>query len=94
MSRPTNIRFRAKRLKDGKMIEGYYVQLHRSITETRPNGTIVKVGELIETPSSFGCDGCELKRHCRFGVELCRRGMGVFRFSQLLTDKINNDGNE
>lgn len=47
MSRPTNIRFRAKRLKDGKMIEGYYVQLHRAITETRPYGTIVKVGEQI-----------------------------------------------
>lgn len=47
MNKPTNIRFRAKRLKDGKMIEGCYVQLHYSITETRPNGTIVKVGEQI-----------------------------------------------
>lgn len=47
MNNPTNIRFRAKRLKDGKMIDGYYVQLHYSITETRPNGTIVKVGEQI-----------------------------------------------
>lgn len=44
---PINIRFKAKRLKDGKLIEGYYVQLHYSNTETRSNGTIVKVGEEI-----------------------------------------------
>lgn len=44
---PLNIRFRAKRIKDGKPIDGYYVQLHNSITETRSNGTIVKVGEEI-----------------------------------------------
>lgn len=44
---PLNIRFCAKRLKDGKPIDGYYVQLHNSITETRSNGTIVKVGEEI-----------------------------------------------
>lgn len=43
--KPINIRFKAKRLKDGKVIEGYYVQLHYSVTETRSNGTIVKVGE-------------------------------------------------
>ena len=47
MNKPTNIRFRAKRLKDGKTIDVYYVQLHLAITETRPNGTIVKVGEQI-----------------------------------------------
>ena len=44
---PINIRFKAKRLKDDKLIEGHYVQLHYSITETRSNGTIVKVGEEI-----------------------------------------------
>lgn len=45
---PLNIRFRAKRLKDGKPIDGYYVRLHYSITETRLNGTIVKVSEEIK----------------------------------------------
>lgn len=70
--------------------------------ETKINGIIIegKVYEAVECDEILNhCDICDLYRECSDGKEIfpcpwaITEGRSYFRYSQSLTDKLNNYGN-